>query len=260
MIGWLRAKTMTLNDIHNTFRFSKLCATIAHRRRNCGTMRVPGLATAALLLAGMVPAWSQVATPDQLKIVVLQGGVEKPDVHLPSDKVGKGGKTIIVEVRNEFDLPQPGATVLFEVKAGEPGVVQTDTAAAPTTGKKKPKKPKAPKAPSPNAKPKDPASVLLEGTETSLTKTSKADGQVVVENVLGNKIKGPSSILVTATLGEKKGTVVVAQQNDNGPFWTPKKAAIFAGAAGATAIILYETLKPGPPAINIGAPTASTGK
>jgi hypothetical protein len=258
--GWLPANTMTLNDIHNTFRSSQLCATMVRHRPGLAGLRLPGLATAVLMMAGMVPAWSQVATPDQLKVVVVHGGVEKPDVHLPSDKVGKGDKTLEVTVFNELDLPQPGATVLFEVKAGEQAPVPADTTAVPTTGKKKVKKPKAPKTPSPNAKAKEPASVFLEGTETTLTKTSDADGRVVVPGVIGNKIKGPSSILVTATLGEKKGTAIIAQQNDNGPFWTKKKAAIFASVAGATAVILYETLKPGPPAINIGAPTASTSK
>jgi len=218
----------------------------------------PGVALAGLsllaLAGGFQPAWSQAVGPEQLQIMVRQGGNVGTDVHLPGDKVGK---TIVLQVLDERDLPQAGATLVFEARPGDPGD-QAATAAA-DTGKKKKKKDKPPAA---GAKPKELASVYF-GDKDKTTVTpppSDADGMVTVEKVFGNNVKGASSIFVTGSFENKKGSATIPQQNDPGPVCGKRCGIILSTTAAVTAGILYETLKPGPPTATGSTPTASTGK
>ena len=226
------------------------------RLLNAGHRRFAAIATSGLttlLLLAAVPAFCQEET---LKVVITQGGIDsKADIHLPGDKVGK---TLGAQCRNELDLPQSGASVVFEVRPG----VQVENTNAPVveTGKKakKPKKASVKKT----SKPAEPAAVWLEKDQTKVERTSDPDGNATVGNVFGNKIKGPSSVSVACSFEGKTGSVQIPQLNDRGPFCTTKCKVIIAGTLAGTGIVLYEILKPGPPtaSINIPSVTATTGK
>jgi hypothetical protein len=186
--------------------------------RNRGDRVLRNFLTAFLLTAcwaGLQPAECQVVPAEQLKIVVKQG---EGDSHRPGDKTGS---TIVVQVLNEVELPQPEADVNFS--SDQEG-----------------------------------ASVLFDGDKTFVTVRSDAQGMARVPGVRGNKVKGAVTIRVTASFEGKSGTTPINQINVSGPILNRTRGGILAGALAATGVILYEVFKPGPPTATINSPTATT--
>lgn len=199
--------------------------------------RLLGL-TLGLLLAS--PAWPAAPPPaapapnEQLKVFVLEG--QGAVNYLPE----KRGRTPVVEVRDENDLPVEGAEVLFELPASGPG------------GE-------------------------FPGSGRSKTVKTGIGGQAAAPFTVNNEA-GAFQIKVTAKIGDKIGRAVIGQVNSTTPavmmpqkktgWFTTRKMLIIssAAAAGVIAGVLASngggssatpTAPPAPPTIIItpGSPT-----
>jgi len=167
------------------------------------------LAAALSGLLALTPAFSQQGTPAQP--LVAQA---KPAGTLKVTAVeGEGAKNnirtrtgtqIVVEVRDEADKPVAGADVVFQLPAAGPGGV-------------------------------------FNGWMRSQTGKTNAQGQAGTNGLTPNDEDGRFNVKVTATLGDKTGSLVVAQSNvrGNGSSAASTKASnkklwtIIAIAAGA---------------------------
>src|ERR1044071_2562149 len=141
-----------------------------------------------LLLLLAFPGNSQPVPTGQLRIKVVKG---EGDTHLPGDHVGK---PLEVEVRNDVDLPQPAAEVVFTVPPEGPHV---------WLAKDKSKKP------------------LVE-----LKVVSDDEGIARVDNLVGKKPLGPVAIDVKASYAGKSGANTINQVVQRGPAISRKMAFV----------------------------------
>jgi len=161
-----------------------------------------GLALAGLLAAPAWPAAPPAAAPtpgEQLKVFVLEG--QGAVNYLPE----KRGRTPVVEVRDENDLPVEGADVLFELPASGPG------------GE-------------------------FPGSGRSKTVKTGVGGQAAAPFTVNNEA-GAFQIKVTAKIGDKIGRAVIGQVNSATPalmmpqkktgWFTTRKMLILSSVAAA---------------------------
>lgn len=196
-----------------------------------------GLTLALLLASPARPAAPPAAAPapnEQLKVFVLEG--QGAVNYLPE----KRGRTPVVEVRDENDLPVEGAEVLFELPASGPG------------GE-------------------------FPGSGRSKTVKTGIGGQAAAPFTVNNEA-GAFQIKVTAKIGDKIGRAVIGQVNSTTPavmmpqkktgWFTTRKMLIISSAAAAGVIAgvmasngggssATPTAPPAPPTIIItpGSPT-----
>jgi len=239
-----------LTNAYNFYRVPAKKIIMRSARPANPTVPRAAFVAALLIAAAGSPAWCQ--APDQLRIIVTAG---EAAVHHPADKPDKGGVTIEVQVLNELELPQAGAAITFEVLPG--AAVSAEDPIAPADAKGKPKA-RRKKKPVQLKEGQKLAAVVFEGEKTKIDSISDAEGKARITGVVGNRVNGQSRVTVRAAFEGKEGSKTVNQLNERGPLCPSKCKGIVAGSMAATGIILYETLKPGPPAGTLGSVTPTT--
>lgn len=198
--------------------------------------RAGGMLLCVLLTFGSITAQPPAVQPSRvdpgsisgrLQIFVLKG---RDEVHLTSDQTQK---FIVVEIRDDNNLPVEGAVVTFEMPASGPGG-------------------------------------LFKGNQTQVATRSTGQGQAAAA-FTPNQQLGRFPINVTASIGTRTGTLAVNQiiaaraENETakkGGFFNKKTIIILglAGAGAATGIVLAtrngaSAAVPPPVTISPGAPT-----
>jgi hypothetical protein len=195
-----------------------------------GAQKARPIAFGAALFASLLvsrPVFAQTPPAEQLKVVVAD----------ETKQYRQGDKKPIpikVQVLNEVDIPQPAAEVTFIAPPADGPTVTFDTEITA-----------------------DQNCAVPVNEPDKICVKSNDEGFVTLARVIGNDIKGLVTVSVSASFEGKNGTQTV-NRTIQGRFWTRNRKIIATGAAAATAVLLYEFLKPGPPNGNVSnTPTAT---
>jgi hypothetical protein len=219
----LRITGESMMTVAGTFRRQTLL------RLALGGQRAKPIVFGAALFASLLvsrPVFAQTPPAEQLKIVVAD----------ETKQYRQGDKKPIpikVQVLNEVDIPQPAAEVTFLAPPADGPAVTFDTEITA-----------------------DQNCAVPVNEPDKICVKSNDEGFVTLARVIGNDIKGPVTVSVSASFEGKSGTQTVIR-TIQGRFWTKNRKIVAAGAAAATAALLYEFLKPGPPTGNVTGATAT---
>ena len=195
---------------------SRSSLPVSIKRYGCWCLVIAGVLVGVTRTASAqatVSALPVAIPPLSLKVGAGEGDQRRPGV--------SETKPISVVVLNELELPQPEAKVTFIAPKEGPTVLFAGESA-------------------------EKAGTSFREGVSETTVTTDRDGVASVNVIRGTNQKGPLKIRVLASFEGKTAETVVNQVIVSPPFWTKPRIVGFSTAAGATAIVLWQVLKPGP--------------